>query len=182
MQGKKLIYSDLVCKKNHSLTTFSFYSPNRATHDIVNVWPLEAIESGRSRHSVGSHVVKDQPVAHLQVRQLALLNNTVEPITGWAPDTAGVHDLIRLWLLFTETIGREKTTTLLQLSLGYILDTFQSINFTYLMQCRQTLSMVKEYTVKRSINAIVDIVHQCSVIGSFIFLCEESRNFSTKKF
>lgn len=47
---------------------------------------------------------------------------------------------------------------------------FQSLNFTDLMQCWQTVSMVKEYTVKRSIHAIVDIVHQSPVIGSFIFL------------
>lgn len=49
------------------------------------------------------------------------------------------------------------------------------------MQCWQTVSMVKEYTVKRAIYAIIDVVHQSPVVSSFIFLCEESRYFSFDK-
>lgn len=67
----------------------------------MNVRSLEAVEGGGSGHGVGTHVLKDQPVTHLQVRQVTLLNNAVKAITCWAPDTAGVHDLIWLWLLFT---------------------------------------------------------------------------------
>lgn len=75
------------------------YSPGRAGHDVVNVWSLEAVEGGGGGHSVGTHVLKNQPVADLHVRQVTLFNNTIKAITCWAPDTAGVHDLIWLWLL-----------------------------------------------------------------------------------
>lgn len=83
-------------------TTFSFcdvYSPGTAGHDIVNVRSLEAVEGGGGSHGVSTHVLKDQPVTHLQVRQVTLLNNAIKAITRWAPDTAGVPDLIWLWLL-----------------------------------------------------------------------------------
>ena len=75
-------------------------SPCRARHDIVYVRPLEAIESGGGSHSVGTHVLKDQPVTHLQVRQVTLLNDAIKAITCWTPDATGVPDLIWLWLLF----------------------------------------------------------------------------------
>lgn len=65
----------------------------------MDVWPLEAVEGGRGGHSVGAHVLKDQPVAHLQVGQVALLDDAVEAVARWTPDTARVHDLIWLWLL-----------------------------------------------------------------------------------
>lgn len=93
------------------LSGSGIYSPDRVGHDIVNVWPLETIEGGGGSHSVGTHVVKDKPVAHLHVRQVTLLSNAIEAVTGWAPDTAGVHDLIRLWLLLIEIVGKEKKTS-----------------------------------------------------------------------
>lgn len=83
-------------------TTFSIcdiYSPGSAGHDVVNVRSLEAVEGGGGSHRVGTHVLKDQPVTDLKVRQVTLLNNAIKAITCWAPDTAGVHDLIWLWLL-----------------------------------------------------------------------------------
>lgn len=73
--------------------------PGTAGHDIVNVRSLEAVEGGGGSHGVSTHVLKDQPVTHLQVRQVTLLNNAIKAITRWAPDTAGVPDLIWLWLL-----------------------------------------------------------------------------------
>lgn len=76
------------------------YSPSRARHDIVYVRPLETVESGGGSHGVGTHVLKDQPVTHLQVRQVTLLNDAIKAITCWTPDTTGVPDLIWLWLLF----------------------------------------------------------------------------------
>lgn len=63
------------------------------------VGSLEAIKSGGSCNSVGTHVLKDQPVTHLQVWQVTLLNNAIKAITCWTPDTARVPDLIWLWLL-----------------------------------------------------------------------------------
>ena len=75
------------------------YSPGRARHDIVDVRSLEAVEGGGGGHSVGTHVLKDQPVTHLQVGQAALLNDAIEAVTRRAPNTAGVHGLVWLWLL-----------------------------------------------------------------------------------
>lgn len=65
----------------------------------MHVRSLEAIKGGGGGHSVGTHVFKDQPVTHLQVRQVALLNDAIKAITCWTPDTARVPDLIWLWLL-----------------------------------------------------------------------------------
>lgn len=75
------------------------HSPGGPRHDVVDVRPLEAVEGGRGGHSVGAHVLKDQPVTHLQVGQVALLDDAVEAVARWTPDTARVHDLIWLWLL-----------------------------------------------------------------------------------
>lgn len=65
----------------------------------MKVWSLEAIERRGCSHSVGTHVVKYQPVTDLQVWQIALLYNAVQSITGGAPDTAWVHRFVWLWLL-----------------------------------------------------------------------------------
>lgn len=83
------------------------YPPCRAGNDVVDVRSLEAIEGGGCCHSVGAHVLKYQPIAHLQVRQATLLNNTIQAITCWAPNTAGVEDLIWLWLLLVVKGERE---------------------------------------------------------------------------
>ena len=40
----------------------------------------------------------------------------------------------------------------------------------YLVQYWQTMSVVIEYTVERSVHSIVDIVHQSPVIGPFFFI------------
>lgn len=82
--------------------------PGAAGHDVVDVWPLEAVEGGRGGDRVGAHVLKDQPVAHLQLGQVALLHDAVEAVARWTPNTAGVHFLIWLWLL----LASESTTTL----------------------------------------------------------------------
>ena len=74
----------------------------------MKVRSLETIEGGGGSHGVGTHVFKDQPVAHLHVRQVTLLNNAIKTITSWAPDAAGVHDLIWLWLLLVVRGGEEK--------------------------------------------------------------------------
>lgn len=78
---------------------FDECSPGRAGHDVVKVRPLEAVECGGGGHGVGAHVLKQQPVAHLQVGQETLLSDTVQPIARRPPDTARVHGLIRLRLL-----------------------------------------------------------------------------------
>lgn len=61
---------------------------------------LETIKGGGGSHSVGPHVLKDQPVTHLQLRQTTLLNDAIKAITCWTPDTARVLDLISLWPLY----------------------------------------------------------------------------------
>lgn len=73
--------------------------PGVAGHDVVEVRSLEAVEGGRGGHRVGAHVLEDQPVAHLQLGQVALLHDAVEAVARWTPDAAGVHFLVRLWLL-----------------------------------------------------------------------------------
>lgn len=75
------------------------YSPGGAGHDEMEVRSLETIEGGGGGHGVGAHVLEHQPVAHLQVGQAALLHDAVQPVACRAPDAAGVHDLIGLWLL-----------------------------------------------------------------------------------
>lgn len=90
----------------------SSHSPGRAGHDVVDVGPLEAVEGGGGGHRVGAHVLEDQPVAHLQVGQAALLHDAVQAVAGRAPDAAGVHGLVGLWLLREEgrlVIGRRDT-------------------------------------------------------------------------
>lgn len=73
-------------------------SPGRAGHDVMQVRFLESIKGGGGCYSVGTHVLKDQPVAHLQVRQAAQFNNAVKAIARWSPNATGVPDLI--WLSF----------------------------------------------------------------------------------
>lgn len=96
-------------------------SPGSAGHDVVDVWFLEAVEGGGGSHGVGAHVVKDQPVAHLQVRQVTLLHDAVKAVACRAPDTAGVHGLIRLWLLLVQRQGRHTNRyPLIHLPLSYL--------------------------------------------------------------
>lgn len=64
----------------------------------MNVGSLKAIEGGGCCYSVRTHVLKHQPVTHLQVRQVTLLYDSIEAVACWAPDAARVHDLI--WLRF----------------------------------------------------------------------------------
>lgn len=73
--------------------------PGVARHDVVDVRSLEAVEGGRGGHRVGAHVLEDQPVAQLQLGQVTLLHDAVEAVACRTPDTAGVHFLVRLWLL-----------------------------------------------------------------------------------
>lgn len=73
----------------------------------MQVRSLEAIECGGGSHSIGTHVLKNQPVTHLQVRQATLLSNAIKAITCWTPDTAGVHDFIWLWLLLGGDRGQQ---------------------------------------------------------------------------
>lgn len=74
-------------------------SPGSTGHHIMDIRLLEAIEGGGGRNSVGTHVVKDQPIAQLQVRQLTLLHDTVQAVACRPPDAAGEQVLIRLWFL-----------------------------------------------------------------------------------
>lgn len=76
---------------------------------------LEAVKGGGGGHSVGTHVLEDQPVTHLQVRQVALLNDAIKAITCWTPDTARVHDLVWLWLLLLREVGHIQVTTAVRL-------------------------------------------------------------------
>lgn len=78
------------------------YSPGGAGHDVMDVWSLEAVEGGGSGHGVGTHVLENQPVAHLHIWQAALLHDTIQAVACWSPDTAWVHGLIGLWLLLVE--------------------------------------------------------------------------------
>ncbi len=71
----------------------------------MHVRSLEAVKGGGGGHGVGTHVLKDQPVTDLQVRQVALLNDAIKTVTCWTPDTARVHGLIRLWLLSIQRDG-----------------------------------------------------------------------------
>lgn len=89
-----------LCWRGNALQTDLLHMlPGEAGHDVVYVRSLEAVKGGGGSHSVGTHVLKDQPVAHLQVRQVTLLNNAIEAVTCGTPDTAGVKDLVWLWLL-----------------------------------------------------------------------------------
>lgn len=51
--------------------------PGRPGHDVVNVRSLETIKGGGSSNSVGTHVLKHQPVPHLEVRQGTLLHDPI---------------------------------------------------------------------------------------------------------
>lgn len=75
------------------------YAPGGAGHDVVEIRFLEAVEGGRGRDGVGPHVLKDQPVADLQLGQAAQLNDAVEAVARRPPDAAGVPDFVRLPLL-----------------------------------------------------------------------------------
>lgn len=131
----------------------------------MNVGSLEAVEGGGGCHCVGAHVLKHQPVAHLHVRQATLLDNAVQTITCWAPDAAGVHHFIWLWLLKQE-YGRVTHVS----PFFFLIFKDELMPFMYLMQGWQTVSMVIKNAIERSIHAIVDIVHQSPVTGPLIFL------------
>ena len=93
------LYGEML-PQSHSI---SLYIPNNlpscAGHDVVDVWLLEAIEGRGRSHSVGPHILKQQPLSHLHIRQSAHLSDAIQAVTGWSPDAAGVHTLIWLWLL-----------------------------------------------------------------------------------
>lgn len=74
------------------------YAPGRARHDVVQIRFLEAIKGRGGRYGVGPHVLKDQPVANLQVRQAAQLNDAIQAVARRSPDATGIPDLI--WLSF----------------------------------------------------------------------------------
>ena len=68
----------------------------------MDVWRCKAVEVRGGGHGVRPHVLKQQPVSHLQVRQAAGLSDAVQPVTGGPPDAARVHGLIWLWLLLKQ--------------------------------------------------------------------------------
>ncbi|KAG7225155.1 hypothetical protein INR49_014786, partial [Caranx melampygus] len=92
-----------------------------AGHDIVNVRSLEAIEGGGGCHGVGTHVLKDQPVAHLQVREVALLNNAIKAIAG----AEGVHTISTLGWGMGRTPKQSLCFQELQLLVGVAVQTTQ---------------------------------------------------------
>ena len=57
----------------------------------MKVRSSETIEDGGCDTGVGPHVFKEQPVAHLQVRQVTLLYYVVGITSGLSPDTAGIR-------------------------------------------------------------------------------------------
>ncbi len=133
----------------------------------MNIGFLEAIEGGGCGYSVGTHVLKEQPVAHLHVRQAALLHNAVQPITGRAPNAAGVHALVRLGFL-GEIIG----CRLVSGKKHHLTNRNLMKSSPYLVQSWQDMRMVIQNTVEGTINPIVHVVHQGSVIGPILFFCK----------
>lgn len=123
---------------------------------------LEAIEGGGRGHRVGSHVLKQQPVAHLHVRQAALLHDTVQPITGRAPNTARVHALVRLGFL-QDITGYRLVSGKKRLTNRNLMDPS-----LYLVQSWQDVRMIIQNTVEGTINTIVHVVHQGSVTGPIL--------------
>jgi len=71
----------------------------------VDAWRRKAVEVGGRRHRVGTHVLKQQPVAHRQVGQAAVLGDAVQAIAGGPPDAARVHGLVWLWLLLGKGVA-----------------------------------------------------------------------------
>lgn len=140
-----------------------------AGHDVVEVRSLEAVEGGRGGHRVGAHVLEDQPVAHLQLGQVALLHDAVEAVARWTPDAAGVHFLVRLWLLLA--VGSAVRLRWFEKKEEEINNEADSSSFTHLVQSWQAVGVVIEDTVEGAVNSIVDVVHQSPVVGPFVFLC-----------
>ena len=52
-------------------------------HHIVDGRSLKSIDGRSSSDSVSTHVLKEHPIAHMQV---IVLNNVVQAITDWSPD------------------------------------------------------------------------------------------------
>lgn len=70
---------ELVCKLTDNL-------PQVLITDIEELWSWHAIEGGTSSNGVSSHVSKVHPLANFQLWQSALMDETVQAITGWTPD------------------------------------------------------------------------------------------------
>lgn len=65
--------------------------PGHSGHSVVNWGWGRSLERGGGQHRVGPHVLKDQPVPDLQLRQFQAICNSVQPIASWSPEAAVVQ-------------------------------------------------------------------------------------------
>lgn len=70
----------------YSLTFQKIILPKVFTADVEEVWAWHPIEGGPSSNCIGTHVRKVHPLAHFQLRQLALRHDAVQAVTCWPPD------------------------------------------------------------------------------------------------
>lgn len=61
---------------------------------VVLLRGRHAIEGWGCRHGVCTHVPEEEPVSHPELGEGAVLQNTVQSITGWSPNAATVTPFV----------------------------------------------------------------------------------------
>jgi len=62
--------------------------------DMVALWFGHAIEVRSSTHGVGTHVLKQQPVTSVELRETRVPGEAVQPVTSRPPQAARVARLV----------------------------------------------------------------------------------------
>ena len=55
-----------------------------------------AVEVGSCTHSVGSHVLENNPITSIEIGHWIVLLDAVETVASWAPDAAGETRVISI--------------------------------------------------------------------------------------
>lgn len=77
-----------------SLLTQGSLLPGQAGHGIGDVWLWTPTAQGRSRNAVGTHVLENQPVPILQLRQLHVIGDLVLCVPQGTPEAAAAQELL----------------------------------------------------------------------------------------
>lgn len=99
-----LAWGDSKCKNNFSNFQVSpkeksknecfIYLPLILFTKVVLLRGRHAIEGRGCRHGVCTHVPEEEPVSHPELGEGAVLQNTVQSITGWSPNAATVTPFV----------------------------------------------------------------------------------------
>jgi len=80
-------------------------SPLDLRVDVEDTGEVETIEAGGGGHSISPHLLIVQPITNRQLRQLSILSDDIEGVTGGSPYT-GLEDWAQIILICWGERGR----------------------------------------------------------------------------